>query len=309
LTVATEKQATGEISETKSLLFEYTWWLNKEGYAKSTVETRYKLLKILAKRGSDLNNPESVKEVISKQDWVNKRKTNAADAYSAFLRMKGLTWNPPRYQVIEKLPFIPTESELDALISGTGSVTSIFLQLLKETAMRAGEAHQLTWKDIDFERNVVRVTPEKGSKPRIFKLSKKLIGRLYRLKLKKKDKEIFGKYLRNRRRLFQKQRETLARKLENPRLLEIKFHTFRHWKATMLYHQTKDILFVQNFLGHRSIKNTLKYIQLDAALYADEDEQFVSKAASKVNEAMEFIELGFEYVCDFDGVKLFRKRS
>jgi len=52
----------------------------------------------------------------------------------------------------------------------------------------------------------------------------------------------------------------LARKLENPRLLEIKFHTFRHWKATKLYHQTKDLLFVQRFLGHRSVQNTLKYI-------------------------------------------------
>ena len=77
----------------------------------------------------------------------------------------------------------------------------------------------------------------------------------------------------------------------------------------MLYHQTKDILFVQRFLGHRSIQNTLKYIQLDAALFSEEADQYVCKAASTVEEAMNLIELGFQHVCDFDGVKLFRKRS
>ncbi|EMR73901.1 site-specific recombinase XerD [Thaumarchaeota archaeon SCGC AB-539-E09] len=303
-----EKTVTGDISDVKSTLFEYAWWLKKEGYAESTIETRFKLLRILSKRGANLHDPESIKEVIAQQKWVNKRKMNAADAYSAFLRMKGMTWNPPRYRPIIKLPFIPTESELDALISGCGSVTSIFLQLLKETAMRAGEAQQVTWNDIDFERKTIRVTPEKGSNPRIFKLSTKLTSRLQTLRTKKKSKEVFGKYLRNRRRLFQKQRATLARKLENPRLKEIKFHTFRHWKATMLYHQTKDLLFVQRFLGHRSVQNTLKYIQLDEALFSDEDEQYVCKAASTVKEAMKLIEFGFQHVTDFDGVKLFKKR-
>jgi integrase len=128
------------------------------------------------------------------------------------------------------------------------------------------------------------------------------------LKATKKSDNVFGKYLRNRRRLYQKQRSYLARKLENSRLKEIKFHTFRHWKATTLYHQTKDLLFVQRFLGHRSIKNTLKYIQLDEALFSEEDDQFVCKAASTVKDAMELIELGFQHVCDYDGVKLFKKR-
>jgi len=77
----------------------------------------------------------------------------------------------------------------------------------------------------------------------------------------------------------------------------------------MLYHQTKDLLFVQRFLGHRSVQNTLRYIQLEEALFSEEDNQFVCKAASTVEEAMKFIELGFQHVCDFDGVKLFRKRK
>jgi hypothetical protein len=67
-------------------------------------------------------------------------------------------------------------------------------------------------------------------------------------------------------------------------------------------------MFVQRFLGHRSVQNTLRYIQLSEVLFGEEDEQYVCKAASTVKEAMTFIELGFQHVCDFDGVKLFKER-
>ena len=303
---AGEREATTDV---ENLLFNFAWWLKKEGYAESTIITRKKLLKILVKRGANLLDPESIKETIARQNWCNKRKVNAADAYTAFLRMNGGTWDPPRYQVAQKLPFIPTEAELDALIAGCGPKTATFLQLLKETAMRAGEANRLKWTDIDFVSGTVRVTPEKGSKARIFKLSNKLLNMLMRLKEKSDSELVFSKSLRTRRKLFYKQRATLARKLQNPRLLQIHFHTFRHWKATMLYHQTKDILYVMQFLGHRNIKNTLIYIQLEESLFKDQNEEFICKVASTVEEAKILIEAGFEYVCDFNGAKMFRKRK
>lgn len=175
--------------------------------------------------------------------------------------------------------------------------------------MRAGEAHNLRWTDIDFESGTVRVTPEKGSKPRIFKLSNKLLRMLSRLKSKSNSNRVFSKYLRTRRRLFQKQRANLARKLQNPRLIQIHFHTFRHWKATMLYHQTRDILYVMQFLGHKNIKNTLIYIQLEEALFKDQNEEYICKVASSIEEAKTLIEAGFNYVCELNNVRLFRKRK
>jgi len=105
--------------------------------------------------------------------------------------------------------------------------------------------------------------------------------------------------------LLNAQRKKAARKLGNPRLLQITFHTFRHWKATMEYHKTKDILHVMRILGHKNIKNTLVYTQL---IEFKEDE-FVCKAAKTVKEAMELIENSFEFVCAFDNVKMFRKRK
>ena len=117
---------------------------------------------------------------------------------------------------------------------------------------------------------------------------------------------IFAKDLRTVREVFEKQRATIARKLQNQRLRQIHFHTFRHWKATMLYHQTKDILYVMKFLGHRNIRNTSKYIRLEEVIFGEENDEFICKAARTAEEAKPLIEAGFTYEREFDGTKLFK---
>jgi len=302
-----EKRAAGATwlsNEIKGKLVEYAWWMKKEGYAESTIITRAKVLQVLAKRGADIFDPESVKNVISQQRWSEGRKANAVKAYTNFLKMIGGKWQPPICREVEKLPFIPTEKELDDLIATCTRKISVLLQLLKETGMRAGEAWQLKWTDLDIESQTIRVTPEKGSNPRIFKISNKLLAMMSRLP--RKNDRIFGSWqLKNIRRTFQRQRNKLAEKLCNPRIKQITFHTFRHWKATMEYAKTKDILHVMQVLGHKNIKNTLKYTQL----VCFKDDEFICKVAKTVREAKDLIEAGFEYVCEVEGAKLFRKRK
>jgi len=106
-------------------------------------------------------------------------------------------------------------------------------------------------------------------------------------------------------RLIHLRRKRLASKLNNPRLLKIGFHTFRHWHATMLYNRTKDILLVKERLDHRSINNTLIYTQL----VSFESDDYHSATAKTVEEACKLVEVGFEYVCEFSDIKIFRKRK
>jgi len=160
--------ATSTPADAKGKLIEFAWWMKKQGYAEITVISRVKLLTILVKRGGNLLDPESIKETMAKQEWCNKRKLNAADAYTCFLRMHNLTWTPPTYKVARTLPFIPTETEIDQLIAGCARKFTPLLQLLKETGVRIGETAQLKWTDIDLETGTVRVTPEKGSEPGMF---------------------------------------------------------------------------------------------------------------------------------------------
>ena len=101
-------------------------------------------------------------------------------------------------------------------------------------------------------------------------------------------------------------RARTAYTLQNNRVMKITFHTLRHWKATMLYHQTKDIVYVQQFLGHKTINHTLKYIQLAVALFQDVG-NYIVKTATTPEEATALLEQGFQKADEFDGLHLYRK--
>jgi integrase len=275
----------------------------KQGYSKSTQKTRTKILQRLVRLQADVFNPESIKETIAKTHWSTGRKCIAIDAYTCFLKMQSLKWDPPIVNRIRKLPFIPTENEIDQLIGGSNRRMATFLQLLKETGVRTGEATQLLWTDVDTIDGSIIVTPEKGSNTRKLKISNKLIAMLN--ELPKDSKTVFKTTSDAMRKSYTLQRRHLTFKLKNPRLRQITFHTFRHWKATMEYHKTRDILHVMQILGHRSIRNTLMYTQL----VDFNEEDFVARVAHTEQETCQLIESGFEFVCDFGNNKVFKKRK
>ena len=235
-------------------------------------------------------------------------KSNVVDAYTCFLKKEGRTWDPPKYKLRETIPFIPSEAELNMLIGGCGKKLSIFLQGLKETGADPGELAAVTSKDINKEARVITLNrPVKGHRPRVLTVSKELIDRLD--PLMKADGRLFDDD--QLRRSFLYKRRTLVCKLSNPRLRNITFTTFRHWFATMEYHRTKDILHVQRQLGHKSIQNTLIYVDLEAKLFGKSNEGFTARIAHDVGEAAALVEVGFEYVTGEygDGGKIFRKRK
>ena len=93
------------------------------------------------------------------------------------------------------------------------------------------------------------------------------------------------------------------------RILKITFATFRHFKGTMEYHKTKDILHVKKILGHKCIQSTMIYINLEAAMFNADEEDFTARVAETLDEACELVEAGLEYVTEMEGKKIFRKRK
>jgi integrase len=307
----TEKRAAGattEASEVKGKIVEYAWWLKKRGLSEITIKTRVRKLNGLLKLGCDLMNSESVKETLAGQEWKSSTKASLASIYTNFLKCFGLLWEPPIYKPIYEIPFIPTESEIDQLIAGSGKKMAALLQLLKETAIRIGEACKIKWIDLDPKQKIVRVKAEKNSNPRIFHVSDKLLNMLNMVP--RKSERIFNSNTKVLGTYFRELRKRLAHRLNNPRLKEIHFHTLRHWKATQLYHKTKDILYVKEFLGHRKLGSTLIYINIEKALfYEGTPEEFHVKIAQTPKEVKGLLEVGFEYVCKKGGLLFFRKRK
>jgi integrase len=286
----------------------YQFQMQKDGLQKTTILNNYQKIKHLSKI-ANLNDPESVKEALFTIELKPNSKANYTNVYSSFLKYLGKTWNAPNYHFQQPIPFIPLESEIDQLIAGTGKHTSTLLQTLKETGMRIGEAIRLKWTDINPQNNTITLNEtEKHGTPRMFKVSAKLIGML--LTMPKKSEKIFGDAkLCNKLRTFHDQRYGLAKKLENPRLAKITFHTLRHWKGTMEYHRTHDPDHVKRLLGHRSLTSTEIYINMEQAIFSESDQQYHSAIAETIQQATTLIEQGFEYVATFDGKQLYRKRK
>jgi integrase len=304
LTTATEtKTVAGErkidTATAKGVLLQYALWLQKEGYGQNC---RYRdCIRMLINSGANPHNPENVKEIIAKKSWKDGTKMQMVYAYDALAKMLKIEWEAPRYRQEEAFPFIPDEKEIDALILGARSKRmATYLQTLKETMADPSEALRLRW--IDINGNVITINrPVKGHYPRPIQVQNNLISMLN--SLPKDSERIFPTSYVNIARNFYTLRKAVARHLNNPRILKISFVTFRHWAATMTYHQTRNILLVKKLLGHKKIENTMKYTQL----IQFKDSEFEVACAETIEEAKEVLKAGFEYITEKNGIMLFRK--
>jgi len=299
------REGTKQPIDVKGKIVEFMWKMQKNGRRLSTVKNYSRVLNALLNSGVNLLDVEEVKAYLASAEIKLSSKKQYTDTLKVFYKTLGIQWQPPEYKGEPEIPFIPTEKELDQFVAAVGKKLGTLLQLLKETGARPGEIQRLTWADIDFERRTVRIKPLKGSLPRILPISLKAIEMLKNLP--KKSERIFARVIYG---TFDKQRRNAAKKLANPRILQIHFHTFRHWKATMEYHKTKDILYVKQLLGHRNIQNTLIYITIEKALFQHGlEEEFHVRVAQEPEEIKVFLEAGFDYVLQKDGLAFFRKRK
>ncbi len=289
----------------KGKLVEYAWKQKKRGLREKTITLRTYLLNQLVQYGADLNDTDSVETILATEKFTASKKAQLVAAYRSFTKVFKIPWEPVKTHYTPKQPFVPLESELDALISAAGKRTATFLQTLKDTGARVGEACKLRWTDIDEAKNTIAINnPEKGSTSRTVRVAEKTIAMIKAVS-KKYDPYIFNPNPNAYKVLILSLRKRLANTLQNPRFKQIHLHSFRHWKATMEYAKTKDLLHVMKLLGHKSIKNT----QIYTHLVDFSSEEYHSAVAKTIDEARKLVESGFSFVCDMEGVKLFSKRK
>jgi integrase len=295
-----------EQSKQSANIINYAWQMKKNGRAEITIQTTIAHLTRLNKL-CNIYEPEQVKTTIAIQTWKNNSKRNLAQIYNGYLKYINKTWEQPKYTHESGLPFIPTEQELDTLIAHGKTRTATLLQMLKETGARIGEMKTLQWIHIDLERKTIYITAEKGSNSRILPISTKLIAMLNQIP--HDNQRVFPTSTHGLQVTIDKLKRRASKKLNNPRLLQIHPHTFRHWKGTTEYHKTKDIIHVKTVLGHKNITSTMIYINLENALFLNQSDEWISKIAHNEQELCQLIDTGFEYVTDINGNKAFRKRK
>ena len=74
---------------------------------------------------------------------------------------------------------------------------------------------------------------------------------------------------------------------------------------------TRDILYVKELLGHKDIRNTMVYIDIEKAIYGEPDNaDFTSRAAKSDRGARSLLEAGYQYILTTpSGAMIFRKRK
>ncbi len=178
---------------------------------------------------------------------------------------------------------------------------------MRDTGIRPVEASNLTPANMDLERGTLSIFTAKHGKPRVVRVKPSTLAMLKEYMQKHNfdiDDKLFpaSGVIPN---TFCRLRTSIAKKLKNLKLKRVRLYDFRHYYATTLYYETKDLLLTKEMLGHRNINNTLIYTHL--VRFDIEEDKYYSAAAKTVVEARKIVEQGFEYVTKINDVKLFRK--
>ncbi len=178
-------------------------------------------------------------------------------------REKKVYWlDRPRKE--KKLPNVINKSEIKSMLAYTPNIKhKVIISLLYSAGLRRSELLNMRLTDIDWERKQIFIRGGKGKKDRISMLSDMLAGML-----KEYLKTYKPKYwlIEGARGSKYGESSVLAVVKNAAKRAGIKKtvtpHTLRHSFATHLLENGTDIRYVQELLGHNSLKTTQRYTHL-----------------------------------------------
>ena len=283
------------------------WYMKKNAYADTTIKATGKRLRHLQKN-CNLKNPEDVKGYIANKQCSNAYKQTLIETYNILMRSINQQWKKPFYKRYDKLPKIPTTEQINMLIANARTRMALFLSMSKDLGTRPIELTWLQIKDIDLRKGIVNITSAKHCNGRALKMKTKTLDML-KVYINKKElsqnDRIFPTTSENIGTSYRRLRNALAKKLQDPRLQQIRLYDFRHYYGTTTYKKT-NLLYTMQQMGYKRIETTMIYMHL-----ADipQDEEWICNTATTKEEIINLIENGFEHITDKDGISYFKKRK
>ena len=170
----------------------------------------------------------------------------------------------PRPKKALKLPKILSKSEVKKLFRVTGNLKHLIaLQLCYGMGLRVSEVVKLKLNDIDSKRMLVHVQGAKGKKDRYVPLPASILPKLREYYISYRPKKFLfegrygGAYAKSS--LQQVFKKAMGKAGINK---QIGIHGLRHSYATHLLEAGADMRFIQELLGHNSIKTTQMYTKV-----------------------------------------------
>ena len=164
----------------------------------------------------------------------------------------------PEEQIPLRIMTLGQERRLVMLVADCNPVIGAYVAILGETGLRKSEGLRMKWADVDFEKKMLTVPKSKTGEPRYIPLSDYAIEWLS--SLYSESPWVFtlatGKPLKAPRESFAKGKKLAG--LDWVRGL----HDLRHFRATQWLIHGVDIYTVKDYLGHKRIETTQRYLHL-----------------------------------------------
>jgi len=139
-----------------------------------------------------------------------------------------------------------------------GYLRSIVITALN-TGMRKGEILALCWKDVDLENRKVTVRKPKNNEIRVIPINQTLYQELSNLSHGSDSEYIFSNGNGHR---FGDIKKGFSLALKRAGIGDFHFHDLRHTFGSHLVMQGVDLKTVQQVMGHKDIKMTMRYSHL-----------------------------------------------
>jgi site-specific recombinase XerD len=169
---------------------------------------------------------------------------------------------PHRPRSDKKLPIVLSREEIERLLNHESNLKHrLLLMIAYSSGLRVSEVVALKPSDADLSRGVLYIRSAKGRKDRFVMLSSRVKKYLDELKLCPEELPwLFpgarpGSHLSIRSAQYIFECARVKAGIEKP----VSIHSLRHAFATHLLEKGVDIRFIQNLLGHSSIRTTERY--------------------------------------------------
>ena len=156
---------------------------------------------------------------------------------------------------VEKSPYLPEK-----------------IQLGLATGLRRGNLFNLRWEQVDWLARVVRVQRTKGGKPHEVPLNDTAMAALGQLYAADTDSPYVFPHLTGKHagQAVQDVKDGFGRALKAAAITHFRWHDLRHTAASWMVMGGASLKAVQEFLGHKSLKMTLRYAHLAPGYLAKE---------------------------------------
>jgi integrase/recombinase XerD len=176
--------------------------------------------------------------------------------------------NIPWPRVAQKLPAVIDRDHVQALLAKIEPLEyRMVVMTAYGTGLRISEILALEARDIDGKAGLIHVRHGKGDRPRLVPLPRRLLAALrdYWRVERPRGRLLFPGQRPDKRLCPDTVRRAVhcaAAELGIHR--RVTMHAFRHSFATHLLESGEDLRTIQVLLGHRSIRNTTRYLQVSA---------------------------------------------